>query len=311
MYCWDNIEFVCIVFSKLEILECMEKNVKLTTSNDDFSDTNNQRERLEKLKKTFIVVGASSGIGFETALRLLGKGFSVVNISRTPCSLKQVKNYKADVAAGESLENVINQIHEEFDWIYGLVYCAGFSMAAPIEYASELDYRYLFEVNYFGALRAIKSCIPILKKRGGRIVIVSSMGGLFPIAFDSFYSSSKAAVDMLVKSAAIELEPYNIKVSTLQPGGTSTGFTFKRKIYDDEETGDYSNKIKRATAALAELEQRGMSAGEVAREIVETLCEKRPPLVKQCGGWNKFYAAAGKILPEKTTHFINRKIYKQ
>lgn len=270
-----------------------------------------EKSRADRLKKTVIVVGASSGIGYETALRLIGKNFNVANISRTPCSLGHVTNYAADVTVGETMEKAIADLASKSENLYGLVYCAGFSMAAPIEYASEKDYRYLFEVNYFGALRAIRAVAPYLKKKGGRIVLVSSMGGMFPVAFDSFYSSSKAAVDMLVKGAALELEPYNIRLSSVQPGGTSTGFTFKRKVYSDAENRDYAAKVKRATAALANMEQGGMSAGEVAREVVDILCEKNPPLLLQCGNKNKFFAIAKRVLPDRATQYINKKIYKQ
>ena len=304
-----NFYGTCIIFAETSIINSMENSIKKSSPAKTVAT---EQKTNGNLKKTIIIIGASSGIGYETALRLVGRGFNVVNISRTPCALARVKNYAADVAVGDTLEKAIRQIAAETEILYGLVYCAGFSMAAPIEYADEKDYRYLFEVNFFGALRAIKSVIPYLKKRGGRIVLVSSMGGTFPIAFDSFYSSSKAAVDMLVKSAAIELDPYNIRVSSVQPGGTSTGFTFKRKIYGDEDNHEYAAKVKRAAAALANMEQGGMSAGEVAREVVEVLCNKKPPLVLQCGGWNKFYAAAARrILPERTAQYINKKAYKQ
>ena len=285
----------------------MENSEKVTAVRP--ADRNADRERIEKLKKTVVIVGASSGIGYETALRLIGRGYAVVNISRTQCSLQRVTNYVADVTVGDSLEKAIKEVALHTENLYGLVYCAGFSMAAPIEYAAEKDYRYLFEVNYFGAIRAIRSVTPFLKRRGGRIVLVSSMGGMFPVAFDSFYSSSKAAVDMLARCAALELEPYNIRVCTVQPGGTSTGFTFKRKIYDDDLTRDYATKVKRATAALANMEQSGMSAGEVARRVVDVICEKNPPLSLQCGKMNKFYAIAKRVLPEKATQFINKKKY--
>lgn len=267
--------------------------------------------RADGAKKTVIIVGASSGIGYETALRLIGRGFTVVNISRTPCSMQRVKNYAADVTVGDTLEKAVAEAVKAAGGLYALVYSAGFSMAAPIEYADEKDYRYLFDVNYFGALRALKCAVPHLKKRGGRIVFVSSMGGTFPVAFDSFYSSSKAAVDMLAKAAAIELEPYHIHVCSVQPGGTSTGFTFKRKIYADEENREYAAKLKRATAALANMEQGGLSAGEVAKQVVEVLCEKHPPLSVRCGGMSKLYAAAKRVLPDRATQFINKKAYKQ
>lgn len=288
-------------------MENSEKNQKVVQPARSAAE----KAHAERAKKTVIVVGASSGIGYETALRLVGRGYCVVNISRTPCSLERVRNYAADVTAGDTLEKAVKSIAAESENIGGLIYCAGFSMAAPIEYADEKDYRYLFEVNYFGALRAIRAVAPYLKKRGGNIILVSSMGSTFPVAFDCFYSCSKAAIDMLVKSASLELEPYNIRVCSVQPGGTSTGFTFKRKVYADEDNHEYAAKVKRATAALANMEQGGMSAGEVANTVADAFCEKNPPLLLQCGGWNKFYAVANRVLPGKATQFINKKRYKQ
>lgn len=288
-------------------MENSEKNKKVVQPARSAAE----KAHAERAKKTVIVVGASSGIGYETALRLVGRGYCVVNISRTPCSLERVKNYAADVTVGDTLEKAVKSIAAESENIGGLIYCAGFSMAAPIEYADEKDYRYLFEVNYFGALRAIRAVAPYLKKRGGNIILVSSMGSTFPVAFDCFYSCSKAAVDMLVKGALLELEPYNIRVCSVQPGGTSTGFTFKRKVYTDEDNHEYAAKVKRATAALANMEQGGMSAGEVANTVADAFCEKNPPLLLQCGGWNKFYAVANRVLPGKATQYINKKRYKQ
>ena len=289
-------------------MEKTERTAELPPREDVFEETAREGTR----QKSVVIVGASSGIGYETALRLLGKGYSVSNISRTPCNLDRIRNYRADVSAGESLAKAIGEAAAaEGGELYAFVYCAGFSMAAPIEYADEKDYRYLFDVNYFGAVRAVQCAVPFMKERGGRIVLVSSMGGLFPVAFDSFYSCSKAAVDMLVKGASLELEPYNIRVCSVQPGGTSTGFTFKRKVYADEDNREYAAKVKRATAALANMEQSGMSAGEVANTVADAFCEKNPPLLLQCGGWNKFYAVANRVLPGKATQFINKKRYKQ
>lgn len=304
--------------SFIEPEQCSEETVSADRSSEEDVQTSlgadalsDPADKAKRAKRLVIVVGASSGIGYETALRLIGRGFAVSNISRTPCRLDQVKNYTADVAEEGALEKAIAEAAAQTENLYALVYCAGFSMAAPIEYAEEKDYRYLFDVNYFGAIRAIKGAVPLMKKRGGRIVVVSSMGGLFPIAFDSFYSSSKAAVDMLVKSAAIELEPYNIRVSAVRPGGTSTGFTFKRKIYGDEANGEYAPNVKRAAAVLADMEQEGMSAGEVAKSVADVVCEKNPPLLLQCGGWNKFYAVAKRVLPDKAAQYISKKVYKQ
>lgn len=265
----------------------------------------------EKNKHSVIIIGASSGIGYESALKLIGRNYEVFNVSRTPCPLERVKNYAADITVGSTLEKALRIIAEKTPNINAMIYCAGVSMAAPIEYVDSKDYRYLFEVNYFGALRAIQAIVPYMKKRGGRIILISSMAGLFPVAFDSFYSSSKAALDMLAESAAIELEPYNIRLTSLQPGGTSTSFTFKRKVYNEEENGEYATRLHRATAALAEMEQEGMSAGEVAKTVIDVLEAKKPPTHVQCGKKNKIFAAAGRVFPQNFSLYLNKKKYGQ
>ena len=128
-------------------------------------------------RRTAVIVGASSGIGKEVALKLSGRGWRVYNLSRTPLSSERVKTMTADAAREGELRRAILDIGTECGNLDLLVYSAGFSMAAPIEYAAAGDYRYLFEVNYFGAVEAMKAALPFLKKRGGRMILIGSMGG--------------------------------------------------------------------------------------------------------------------------------------
>ncbi len=262
------------------------------------------------LKKTAVVVGGSSGIGFETCQKLVNRGWNVVNISRTPCKNSKVHNIAADAAAGTALSDAIRGVSEKYN-ISALIYCAGFSMAAPIEYAKESDYRYLFDVNYFGALQCMQAVIPLFKNKGGRIVLVGSLGGDFPISFDCFYSSSKAALEMLCRSAYSELKPYGIKVTGVLPGGTATGFTFKRKVYTTDENKAYSGSVNKAVAALANMEQSGMSPTAVAEIIYSVLVEENPPVIKSCGVKNAVYRAFTRVMPEKLTLKINERMYNQ
>lgn len=261
-------------------------------------------------KKTAIVVGGSSGIGFETCIRLVARGYNVVNISRTPCKITKVTNITADVTDGPAFAAAIKKACGK-NGAALLIYSAGFSMAAPIEYAKEEDYKYLFEVNFFGALRAIQLIIPHMKKRGGRIILIGSLGGALPICFDSFYSSSKAALEMLCRAAYSELKPYGIKVTGVLPGGTSTGFTFKRKIYNDEETGNYSGSVNKAVAALANMEQSGMTPASVAAIICNLISMDNPPVIKICGAKNTVFRVFSRIMPEKVTLNLNDRMYNQ
>ena len=262
-------------------------------------------------RRTAVIVGASSGIGKEVALKLSGKGWRVYNLSRTPLSSERVKTLTADAAREGELRRAILDIGTECEHLDLLVYSAGFSMAAPIEYAAAGDYRYLFEVNYFGAVEALKAALPFLKKRGGRVILIGSMGGELPVPFDSFYSSSKAALMMLAREADMELRPAGVRVSALLPGGTSTDFTYRRRVYGSEETRGYSSSVKKATAALANMEQGGMRPSLVAEEVIKLYERRDPAPVVAAGGMNAFLRASGRVLPERVTDWLVRKKFRQ
>ncbi len=262
-------------------------------------------------KKIAVVVGASSGIGRETALKLHAKSYNVYNISRTPFNGERIRSVTADAAQEGELEKAIASLGEETGGIDLLVYSAGFSMAAPLEHAKSGDYRYLFEVNYFGAIEAIRAAAPFLKKRGGRVILVGSMGGDVPIPFDGFYSSSKAALSMLAREADLELRPHGIRVSALLPGGTSTDFTYSRRVYNEEESRTYSSSVKKASAALANMEQGGMSPSLVADSILKLAAKRNPPTVSAAGSRNNFLRYANKLLPERVTDWFVRKKFNQ
>ncbi len=258
--------------------------------------------------KKVIIVGGSSGIGLSTAKLLEQKGYDVTNISRSEA--EGIKTINADASRQGSLKDAVIQACEN-GGLNALIYSAGCSMASPIEYADPRDYRYLFEVNFFGILEAMQAVIPYLKPKGGRIILISSMGGTLPIAFDSFYSASKAAVDILAEAANIELKPYNIKITSVRPGGVATEFTYKRNIYGKELSKEYAEKQNKAVASLAKKEQNGLSPQKVAETIYHVLTTPNPPTKISVGLMNKTFSAAIKILPFRLVEMVNATIYDQ
>ena len=268
-------------------------------------------EHTMSARKTAVIVGASSGIGRETALRLLARGYRVFNISRTPFKGERVKTIAADAAIEGEIGAAIKKAGEECGAIDLFVYSAGFSMAAPIEHAKSGDYRYLFEVNYFGAVEAVRAAAPFLKRRGGRAILVGSLGGDMPIPYDSFYSSSKAALEMFAREADLELRPHGVRVSALLPGGTATDFTYARRVYGEEESFSYAPSVKKASAALANMEQGGMNPSLVADAVIRLAEKKSPPPVTAVGGKNNLVRYANKLLPERITDWFVRKKFNQ
>lgn len=268
-----------------------------------------KEENIPVALKTAAIIGASSGIGLEIAAKLASMGYKAINISRGGCPSERIASVSADISQGSELEDAVKSVGESYGRIDVLVYSAGFSMAAPVEYAKEKDYRYLFEVNYFGALRSVQSALPFMKEAGGKIFFISSLGGTFPIPFDAFYSSSKAALDMLAKELRVELKQYKISVTSVRPGGTATGFTFKRKVYSDLENGSYGKSVNKAVAALGNMEQGGMSAVAVADCVINAVKSENPPITLSCGGKNKGAMLVNRILPERVVSAINAHSY--
>ncbi len=270
-----------------------------------------KREKTAPQRRVAVVVGASSGIGRETALRLAARGYKVFNISRTPFKGDRVQTVEADAAEEGAVRRAVESIGAETEGIDILVYSAGFSMAAPLEHAKSGDYRYLFEVNYFGAVEALKAASPFLKRRNGRAILIGSLGGDLPIPFDGFYSSSKAALVMLARESDLELRKHGVRVMALLPGGTATDFTYSRRVYGEEDAKSYSPSVKKASAALANMEQGGMNPSLVADAVVKLADRRNPATVNVAGGKNAVARYLCKLLPERVTDWFVRKKFNQ
>jgi len=249
--------------------------------------------------KSVIIVGASSGIGCALASILVDRDIRVYNLSRTKCGYEGIINFEVDVTDTTRLRQIIDDIIACETNIDAGIYCAGYSIAVPIELADTDKCRYLFDVNYFGAVEFAQALIPTMRGAGaGRIVFVGSMAGQLPIPFGSFYSSSKAALGMLAHGLRQELAPYNIHCSCVMPGGTITPFTAKREKVDCKLTS-YNHRYSNALAALGVTEAKGMDAMTVAATIDKLLHRNHPPLFVPVGFKNRITASTAKILPDQ------------
>lgn len=261
-------------------------------------------------KNVALVIGGSSGIGLSVVKMLLDSEYLVYNASRSECQVPEVINIFTDASINGQVMKAINEVFETQKRLDLLIYVAGFSMASPIEYVEEKDYRYLFEVNFFSVIEAFKYVIPIMKAQGhGHIITVSSLGGSIIIPFDSFYSASKAALDMFCLGAYLELKPNNIFVTNIIPGGVRTDFTFKRMSYDPNLFIDYF-EMKEAVRNLALIEQNGISSFLVAKTIKKILKHQSPPVYLVPGIKDKLFYHGAKIMSKKILLKIVQRKYK-
>jgi short-subunit dehydrogenase len=262
------------------------------------------------MNRVVIVTGASSGIGLEVCKIFLSKGDIVLGISRTKCELLKENSFVCDVTSEEQVSSTINAIISKYGKIDILINNAGMGISGPIETTSLEDAKKLFDVNFFGEFLMIKYVLPIMRQnKSGRIVNTSSVASVFSIPFQSFYSCSKASVDALTSALREEVRPYNIKVCSVLPGDTKTGFTKSREKQTSSSALCYGDRMNRSVKQMEKDEQNGMSSFYVARVIYKMATIKNPPLHKTTGLKYKIAVRLGKVLPSTFVNFILGKIY--
>ncbi len=254
--------------------------------------------------KNIIVVGGSSGIGLSLIQKLTENGERVHCISKTFCPIAGVKNTVIDVRDVQSLFRAISAVPN----IDALIYCAGVSLASSVEYADENILEELIDVNLTCAMLSCKAALPNISD-GGRIILLSSSGGVAPIAFDAPYSASKAGLIKFSEALELELVGTDVKCTAVVIPGTRTRFSFKRKIFDAQKQGDYAENLKSASDALIKIEQTGYTADYVSDKILKILNDKNPPPVVTVGIKNKLSLFFYRALPHCAKKKILKTIY--
>lgn len=179
--------------------------------------------------RTAIVTGGGTGIGAATARRLAAEGARVLVTGRRQEPIDAVAEeigghaVRADVTRVEDWERVLQQLRAVgADGVDVLVANAGIETFGSLEDMALDDWRQVQQVNVDGVLLGLRSCLPDLRRRGGNVVVVSSVAGLSAAADYAAYITSKHAVVGLMRAAAVELGPQGIRVNAIAPGWTRT-----------------------------------------------------------------------------------------
>ncbi|MDI6742574.1 MAG: oxidoreductase [Smithella sp.] len=180
------------------------------------------------MPKVVLITGASSGIGKETALLLLKKGYTVYSAARRLEMMEDIKKQggyiiKMDVADDASMVAGVEKIIKDEGRIDVLVNNAGYGSYGSIEDTPMSEAKYQFEVNVFGLARLSQLVIPHMRKqRYGKIVNITSIAGKIAEPHGSWYHSSKFAVEGLSDCMRMELQQFGIDVILVEPGGIKT-----------------------------------------------------------------------------------------
>ena len=238
-----------------------------------------------------------------TAKLFLEKGDIVYGLSRRVVG-ESFNEIQCDITSEEEVKSCISNIIEKEGKIDVLVNNAGMGISGPVETTKIYDVKKLFNVNFFGALNVINATLPFMReKRQGRIINISSVASPISIPFQAFYSASKAAIDSLTFALRAEVSDFNIKVSSVLPGDTKTGFTASREKQNIDNAGEYAEKMQRSVAQMEKDEQNGMNALSVAKLVYKVSVKKRPPVHTVVGVQYKILVFLSRILPKS---FVNR-----
>jgi NAD(P)-dependent dehydrogenase (short-subunit alcohol dehydrogenase family) len=241
------------------------------------------------MEKVVIVTGASSGLGKAFAVALLEANFRVVGTVRHEKAAHEFEQLKPGAAfarlldvtdAPERLEATVAEIERSVGPVYALINNAGYGHEGTLEESSMDELRHQFEVNVFGAVAMMKAVLPVMRsRREGRILNVTSMGGLMTMPGLSYYHGSKFALEGISSSLAKEVRPLGIYVTAVEPGMFRTDWAGRSMVRSERSIADYDaifNPIREARKA-----RDGRQPGDPAKAgkaIAEFLTAPEPPL---------------------------------
>jgi len=186
--------------------------------------------------KVALVTGAGSGIGLASAKMLAERGARVALVGRTQDELRDARQQieraggealalVADVSDPGAMQDVYAQVQQRWGRLDIVFANAGINgVWAPLEELTPEDWDQTLSVNLKGTFLTVKYALPLLKKRGGAVIVDSSINGtrVFSNTGASAYSSSKAAQVAFAKMVALELAKHRIRVNVICPGAIDT-----------------------------------------------------------------------------------------
>jgi NAD(P)-dependent dehydrogenase (short-subunit alcohol dehydrogenase family) len=260
---------------------------------------------------TVLVTGASTGIGEATVLRLQELGFEPVAGVRGDEDAERLRGVglrtvRLDVTDPEQIAAARAELGEGA--LAGLVNNAGVAVPAPLEFIPLDQLRDQLEVNLVGQVAVTQAFLPALRRAGGRVVNVSSIGGLVALPLMGAYNMSKFGLEAFSDSLRRELRPHGVDVIVIEPGGVKTQIWRKgneradrlidglpaegERLYGRTIAGLRKESVKIA-------QERGLQPRAVAEVIGTALTAEKPRTRYLVGRDAKSRALVARVLPDR------------
>ena len=240
------------------------------------------------MSKVWFITGCSTGFGRNLAIEALQQGNQVAVTARNTDDVQDIVSQfpdnavaiKLDVTDPQEVTAAVKQAQDRFGRIDVLVNNAGIGYFGAIEESEEVEYRRMFEINFFGLAAVTNAVLPIMRaQRSGHIVNISSIGGMVAFPGVGFYNATKFAVTGYSEALAKETAPLGIKVTVVAPSGFRTDWAGRSANNTKTIIDDYN-----ATAHTNQNTIRGYSGNQpgdpvrAAKAIIKAVESETPPV---------------------------------
>jgi short-subunit dehydrogenase len=283
--------------------------------------------RLEQ--QVILITGASTGIGAALPVILASRypGIKLGLAARSTDKLEaiaavcrqagaEVCVVPTDMGQPDQVKALAAKVLQQFGRIDVLVSNAGYGQMGPVELVPTEAVEQQFSVNLLGAITLIQAVIPGMRQQGGgRIITVSSLGGRVAFPLGGLYSASKFALEGLSDALRMELEPFNIKVSVIEPGPVATEFfnaanQHLEKSITNLAESPYGAAVQNLESLNRRLSRQAWTAEQVAEVILKALRADHPkPRYIAATGGNFLLWMMTKVLPTKAVDVFWQRFY--
>lgn len=274
--------------------------------------------------RSIVITGASRGLGLASAARLYARGWHVVAAMRSPdAGLERLRSatgaapgdprltaVQLDLDDTASIASAGKAIIEAVGPPHAVVHNAAFVTVGCVEEVPSHLIEQIFSTNVIGPIRLTRELLPVMRQAGrGRVVVVSSVGGIRGMPATSLYSATKGAIERWAEALAHEIAPFGLGVTVL-----STGI-FRTDVYDENYTTSYADRQGPYAPHHAGLDRAGERVTRTAKPperfavALEKALEKDAPFARRAIGADaRIMLMASRLLPASAFHSLTRTV---
>jgi NAD(P)-dependent dehydrogenase (short-subunit alcohol dehydrogenase family) len=267
------------------------------------------------MKKVILITGISSGFGKQIARLLADDGHKVYGTVRGEAEPIGSVNYlRLDLTDPGTIREAVSTILEKEGRIDVLINNAGMHTGGPAEILPAEFIKLQMDTSFMGMVHLTREVLPFMRKQGGgRIINVSSIGGLMGLPFQAYYSAAKFAVEGFSEALRMEVNQFNIKVILINPGDFHTSNSANRRNFmaPGVLNGPYHDQFQKSISIIENDEGKGWDPVVLAGKMVKIVNCDNPKQRYIIASFEQKLAVALKyFLPGKLFRMILQDHYK-